>query len=179
MKIKNFIIGGAIFIVALIIGFSANTAFTRNLSVNTEQSYYSTNQENNTGVLGGETIQNANLALVDFSYKLTPNKILKGVPVKITVDANTLSGCMKTVVIKDFGITKYITSNDNIIEFTPNKTGTFWITCSMGMGPGSFEVVNVDGTAAATNAVQNTQALFTTSGSTCNANGASCGCSGR
>ncbi len=116
--------------------------------------------------------QNAKLALVNFKYTLTPNKIKKGVPVRIEVDAGTLSGCMTTVVFKDFGITKRITSSDNIIEFTPDKTGTFWITCGMGMGPGSYEVVNADGTSSPSAAA----AQAPPSGGSCGAGGGGCGC---
>ncbi len=196
MTLKKYLIAGAILIFVLIIGFSVKNMLTsnssnavyandnaaniksNNLAATTTTTTATTNnvQTSKTG-----NVQNVKLALVDFSYQLTPNKLIKGVPVRIEVDASTLAGCMKTVVIKDFGVTKYITSSDNIIEFTPDKTGTFWITCSMGMGPGSFEVVNSDGTSdpnaiiVASTSSTPPKATSTTGGS-CGASGGGCGC---
>jgi hypothetical protein len=191
MTLKKFIIGGAILILVLILGFSVKNIFTNNVNggqdysvnnvINVKTNNLATTRDNavdiKSGIIPLGDIQNAKLALVDFSYKLTPNKLVKGVPVKIEVDASTLAGCMTTVVIKDFGVRKYITSKDNIIEFTPDKTGTFWITCSMGMGPGSFEVVNSDGTSDLN--VAKTQATSQKIlGGSCGASGGGCGCGG-
>ncbi len=188
MKMKNILIGGAAVILLVIIGIALGNVFSKNIYG--EQTYSTNTQSNNLETSGNNvettansattttgTIQSANLALVDFSYKLTPNKLIKGVPVRIIVDESTLSGCMKNVVIKDFGVSKTIKPGDNVIEFIPDKTGTFWITCSMGMGPGSFEVVNADGTVDANS--QTAQGLYTATGSTCSMGGAGCGCGGR
>lgn len=181
MTMKKYIIGGAILIFVLILGFSAKTILAKNVIGGQD---YSTNVQTNTLATNGNAasivsgnVQNAKLALVDFSYKLTPNKLVKGVPVRIEVDAGTLAGCMKNVVIKDFNVRKTITPSDNIIEFTPDKTGTFWITCSMGMGPGSFEVVNPDGTSDP-NAAKVQATPSKPSGGSCGAGGGGCGCGG-
>lgn len=189
MTMKKYIIGGAAIILLLILVVSAKNILIggNNAGGNTgiqEDSYTKTQTtdlaaaQNTVTNTASENPQSAKLALVDFSYKLTPNKLVKGVPVRIEVDASTLSGCMKTVVIRDFGITKYIKSDDNIIEFTPDKTGIFWITCSMGMGAGSFEIVNPDGTSDSNTA--NVQATPPKSaGGSCGAGGGGCGCGGR
>ena len=182
--IKKYLLGGAILIFALVFLFSAKNILAdsksgsyTNTYTDTQPSSYAKGSPSTGGsvasVEGG--IQNAKLALVDFSYQLIPNKLVKGVPVRIEVDASTLGGCMKNVVIKDFGVRKTITSSDNIIEFTPDKTGTFWIACSMGMGPGSFEVVNSDGTSDP-NAAK--QAAAPPKGGSCGSGGGGCGCGG-
>lgn len=186
-NMKKYVIAGAIFIVVLILAFSAKNILAGNPTGG--QDYSTNTQANNlatggnagttgTGVatVGPGNVQNAKLALVDFSYKLTPNKLVKGVPVRIEVDASTLSGCMVNVVIKDFNVRKKITAKDNIIEFTPDKTGVFWITCSMGMGPGSFEVVNPDGTSDPNAKAQ--AVAPKASGGSCGAGGGGCGCGG-
>jgi hypothetical protein len=175
-SMKTYIIGGAILILALILIFSVRSLVSAST---TGEQYGSANSPTgalgNTGAATGSgNVQNAKLALVDFSYTLTPKKIVKGVPVRIEVDASTLSGCMTTVVIKDFGVTKRIKPGDNIIEFTPDKTGTFWITCGMGMGPGSFEVVNPDGTPDPNAKVQAAPASSCGGGG----GGGGCGCGG-
>jgi hypothetical protein len=197
-NLRKYVIGGAILIFVLILGFSAKNILAGNLIGNSNNGQqYSTNVQSNnlaesgtvngnnagtgtsgTGIaaVGSGNVQNVKLALVDFSYKMTPNKIVKGVPVRIEVDASTLAGCMKNVVIKDFNVRKTITASDNIIEFTPDKTGVFWITCSMGMGPGSFEVVNSDGTSDPNAAAQ--VAAPKPSGGSCGASGGGCGCGG-
>jgi len=172
-SMKAYVIGGAILILALIMIFSVRSLVSAKNT--TGDQYGSASTATNTGTVAGSgNVQNAKLALVDFSYTLTPKKIVKGVPVRIEVDASTLSGCMTTVVIKDFGVTKRIKPGDNIIEFTPDKTGTFWITCGMGMGPGSFEVVNPDGTADANAKVQAPPAPSCGGGN----GGGGCGCGG-
>jgi len=154
--------------------YSKNVADTQRLAPAQTNPSASQSVPSTTGNALGN-VQQANLALVDFKYTLTPNKLVKGVPVRITVDASTLSGCMVNVAIRDFGILKHITLSDNIIEFTPDKTGIFWITCSMGMGPGSFEVVNPDGTS---DPAAKTAASTPPRGGTCGAGGGGCGCGG-
>ncbi|HIH31835.1 TPA: hypothetical protein HA235_03945 [Candidatus Woesearchaeota archaeon] len=178
----KYVIGGAVFIIALILVFSARTILAGGTSNGVD---YSTNQvaagnlagTGNAAARSG-SVQNAKLALVDFSYKLTPNKLTVGVPARIEVDASTLSGCMKNIVIRDFNVRKTITSSDNIIEFTPDKTGIFWITCGMGMGAGSFEVVNADGTRDTSAQAQTQATPPKPTGGNCGAGGGGCGCGG-
>ncbi|MFA5796419.1 MAG: hypothetical protein WC916_00090 [Candidatus Woesearchaeota archaeon] len=189
---KYILIGASAVIIVVLLAFAAKTIFsgdahaqdtnTQTYSTNTASTQRLASGSGDTVASSGTTavpsgnVQQANLALINFKYTLTPNKLVKGIPVRIAVDASTLSGCMTTVVIKDFGIIKHIISSDNIIEFTPDKTGTFWITCSMGMGPGSFEVVNADGTPAP--ATAKVASPPPSSGGSCGAGGGGCGCGG-
>ncbi|MDP3728923.1 MAG: hypothetical protein Q8R18_05750 [bacterium] len=69
-----------------------------------------------------------------FNYILTPNTVKVNQPVRIIADASSLRGCYRYIQIPSYGISKFITSSDNIIEFTPTETGSITITCSMGMG---------------------------------------------
>lgn len=69
-----------------------------------------------------------------FNYVLSPNIVKVNQPVRITADANSLRGCYRYVQIPAYGLSKFITSSDSVIEFTPTKTGEVVITCSMGMG---------------------------------------------
>jgi heme/copper-type cytochrome/quinol oxidase subunit 2 len=124
-------------------------------------------------------VQNVELSFDDEGYVITPNTLKKGVPVRMTVNTNTVTGCMRDVVIKDFGVRKYITPSDNIIEFTPDKEGTFLIACSMNMGRGFFSVTS-DGTATADSTAQlatQTSKIQAQGGTgTCGASGGGCGC---
>jgi uncharacterized protein len=104
---------------------------------------------NNVGTTANNgEVQEVTLSFNSKGYVVTPNTLQKGVPVRMTVDLITVTGCMRDIVIKDFGVKKYVTAKDNIIEFTPNKEGTFLIACSMNMGRGYFSVTS-DGSATA------------------------------
>ena len=68
-------------------------------------------------------------------------RVKQGTNVRIEGDPKTLSGCMAVVNIGgDYGISKRITSRDNVIEFTADKTGTFPMYCDMGIGNGKLLV---------------------------------------
>lgn len=81
------------------------------------------------------------LTFKNYEYQLEPSTLKKDVPVRMTVDLDSIYGCMRDVVIRDFGVRKYVQPGDNIISFTPTKTGTINIACSMNMGRGQFTVV--------------------------------------
>ncbi|MBI2112468.1 cupredoxin domain-containing protein [Candidatus Woesearchaeota archaeon] len=103
--------------------------------------------KNNFGGVTGNTValnenlQEVRLYMKNNQYQVEPAVLKRGIPVRMTVDANSLVGCARGVVIRDFGIRKSITPADNIIEFTPDKTGTIGIACPMNMYRGSFTIV--------------------------------------
>ena len=72
---------------------------------------------------------------------MSPSVLQKDVPVRMIADVSTMPGCSRGVVISDFCVRKSISSGDNIIEFTPTKTGEISIVCPMNMYSGSFTVI--------------------------------------
>ena len=88
-----------------------------------------------------QKVQNVKLTFDAKGYVLTPSTLTKGVPVKMEVDLDSVKGCMRTVVIDSFGVKKTVKTGETTIEFTPTKTGDVEIVCGMGMGQGSFKVV--------------------------------------
>lgn len=69
--------------------------------------------------------------------------IKKGVPVDLSIDTKIpLDGCMLVWVIPEYNVT--IPMKIGVIKtaFTPTKTGTVAITCSMGVRMAQFEVIN-------------------------------------
>ena len=116
-------------------------------------------------------VQDVKLSFKNYEYVLEPDTFQEGVPVRMTVDLNTVTGCMRSIVISAFGVRKTVSAGDNIIEFTPNKAGTFNIACIMNMGRGRFTVLKSDGTAS--DFIEETAAP---DGDICDANGGSCGC---
>ena len=68
--------------------------------------------------------------------------VQKGIPVKmiIHVDKKYLTGCNSELEIKDFHIKKQLVVGDNVIEFTPEKEGTYVYTCWMNMIKNTIKV---------------------------------------
>jgi sulfite exporter TauE/SafE/copper chaperone CopZ len=71
-----------------------------------------------------------------------PNSFVlkKGVPVKWNINVKELTGCNNEIIVKDYNLNFKLKSGLNVIEFTPDKTGTVRWSCWMGMIPGSFVV---------------------------------------
>ncbi len=72
----------------------------------------------------------------DLNYAPNPIRVKAGIPVRITVDTTSVRGCTSSIVMSSFGIRKRALPGDNIIEFTPEKAGTYPFSCSMGMSKG-------------------------------------------
>jgi len=129
------------------------------------------------GTAGSGDVQDVKLTLDgNYNYQLVPGTLKKGVPVRMEVDLSKVVGCAQSIVIPDFGVAKTVSAGDNVITFTPDKTGVFPIHCSMNMYRGTFQVTD-DGSASTTLAAQQaTAAKQTPAGGSCGAAGGSCGC---
>lgn len=70
--------------------------------------------------------------------------VQKGKKVKliINVEKKYLTGCNDTVIIKEFNIKQELKEGENIIEFTPNKIGTYSMNCWMNMIQNNIKVVD-------------------------------------
>jgi plastocyanin domain-containing protein len=89
---------------------------------------------------GAGAVQTFTLKSVDGQYDPAVISVKQGTTVRIEGDPKTLSGCMAVVNIQGYGVSKLITSADNVIEFTADKTGSFPMNCDMGIGNGRFVV---------------------------------------
>ena len=79
--------------------------------------------------------------------KLNPSRypeitVKKGVPVHWEIEASedSLNGCNYKMIFPDFGFQYQMGYGTNVIEFTPEKSGTFQYTCWMGMVRGTVTV---------------------------------------
>ena len=65
-----------------------------------------------------------------------------GEPVKWTVDVpdGSVNGCNYMIIQQDLGIQYAFDEGENVIEFTPEKAGTYTYTCWMGMITGKIYV---------------------------------------
>lgn len=118
-------------------------------------------------------IQIIKLSVQGSNYVLSPSEVKVGIPVRIEADMSKMPGCSKSIVISAFNIRKTVTTTDNVIEFTPDKAGTFNIVCSMNMYRGTFTVLENDGSKS--NVVE---AASTTGGTCGGSSGGGCGCGG-
>ncbi len=121
-------------------------------------------------------VQNIKVRMSGGQYIFDQPELKKDIPVRMEFDLSTVNGCYRSVVIPAFNIRKYLQQGDNIIEFTPTKAGTFGITCSMGMGRGTFKVLESSG-APSTYIDTSAQQKANTGGS-CGVGGGGCGCGG-
>ncbi len=81
-----------------------------------------------------------------------PITVQQGIPVKWTLNApeGSLNGCNNAIVIPEYDLQMDLKTGDNVIEFTPDRSGTFTFSCWMGMVRSTITVVGEDGTVAPT-----------------------------
>jgi len=84
-------------------------------------------------------VQRVVLGTKNYNYYPNTIEVQAGKPVSITLD-KSVTGCLRSFTIKDLGVSKYVKTPDETIDFTPTKKGTFRFACSMGMGYGTIIV---------------------------------------
>lgn len=84
-------------------------------------------------------VQKVVLGIKDYNYYPNTVTVKEGKPVRIYLDSS-VTGCLRSFTIKDFGVAKNLPTPNDYVEFTPNKKGTFRFACSMGMGTGTLIV---------------------------------------
>jgi copper chaperone CopZ len=119
-------------------------------------------------------VQVIQLSVQGANYYPNSIRVKVGIPVQLVANVNNMPGCSKSIVIPEFSIRKSVSTSDNIIEFTPNKSGTFQFSCSMNMYRGQIIVENADGSVAAY-----TGSAPVSNGGTCGGPSCGCGCGGR
>jgi len=122
----------------------------------------------NTWAVGGgaSTGNNGEIQIVDgkqivsstLSSGSYPNITVQvGTPVKWTINApnGSINGCNNRINIGEYGISNYsFQQGDNVIEFTPTKTGRFQYSCWMGMIRGTITVTEAETGAVPTDSAE-------------------------
>ncbi len=127
---------------------------------------------NSVGIVNGSQVVDMQ---VDASGYLPSSFVLqKGVPVKWNVNVVELTGCNQELVMNAYKVDVKLKQGLNVIEFTPDKTGTIVFTCGMGMLKGSF-IVTANGTATPQ---QIASVSPESSGGSCGASSGTCSCGG-
>ena len=132
------------------LGFlSINTGQILRGSVHTFQNYYlalTGKTEGSTGevaAVNNQGYQEITIDVEDTKYFPSNNTLKAGVPVRLTLNTDNVSGCIRAFTIPALNISEILpVSGQKTIEFTPTKTGQLSYSCSMGMYSGTFTVVN-------------------------------------
>ncbi len=87
-------------------------------------------------------IQDVTIDILKNGYSPSASTLKVGVPVRLSLRTNNLRSCTRVFSIPDYRIVKTLPeTGEDIIEFTPTKTGRLAYTCGMGMFSGNFNVV--------------------------------------
>jgi len=97
------------------------------------------NSNNGNVNLSGEDAQKITLSEKNYNYYPQTITVKAGKPVELTLDSS-VQGCLRSFTIKDLDVSQYAPTPNEVIRFTPNKTGTFNFACSMGMAYGKIVV---------------------------------------
>jgi hypothetical protein len=114
----------------------------RGMSQKEEINNLPTEQPSNEPAKSKDDVQVIKSTLSPYQY---PNITVKvGTPVKWLIDApsGSINGCNNRMFIREYGIEYTFKSGENVIEFTPSKTGKFQYTCWMGMIRATITVVD-------------------------------------
>jgi plastocyanin domain-containing protein len=61
-------------------------------------------------------------------------RVKRGLPVRLVFDRQETSSCSEEVVVPAFGIRRFLPAfKKTAVEFTPEKSGTFDVSCGMSM----------------------------------------------
>jgi sulfite exporter TauE/SafE len=115
-------------------------------SVHTFQNYYRVafNETSGPGNVAQVTdgFQEVTITVTSHGYTSNVKSLKAGIPVRLTLVTNSVTGCSRAFTIPDHGISKVLPqTGSEILEFTPEKLGNLTYTCSMGMYSGSFNIV--------------------------------------
>lgn len=104
----------------------------------------SNNEGSESSVIVKEGVQVIHSTLSPGSYPSIT--VQAGMPVKWVIDApkGSINGCNYKLYINEYGIEHQFKSGENIIEFTPTKSGTFNYSCWMGMIRGTIAVTEAN-----------------------------------
>ncbi len=131
-------------ILVIILGVSMANRGLSLLGINVG-SIFTLNTGGSSGVgVTAELVDGEQVIYTDLQPSSYPNiTVQKGVPVKWIINATeqTLTGCNNEIIIKEYGIKQKLNYGENVIEFTPDETGTFGYSCWMGMIRATITVV--------------------------------------
>jgi uncharacterized protein len=94
---------------------------------------------NNVAIQKGD-YQEISMDVVRYGWSQDKFILKKGVPVRWKINGKEINGCNNAIQVPSLNLNFKITPGEQIIEFTPTKTGKISWSCWMGMIPGIFIV---------------------------------------
>ncbi|TSA44950.1 hypothetical protein D4R51_02750 [bacterium] len=88
----------------------------------------------------GQAEQIVKMNVTSSGFEPSIFKIKQGVPVKWVINGVNVSGCTSTIIVPSFNISKNLKYGENVVQFTPQKSGEIAFSCGMGMVRGKFIV---------------------------------------
>jgi hypothetical protein len=89
---------------------------------------------------GEKNVQEVTIVVAG-GYEPSEVKLKKGVPARLRFVRKDTGGCAEQLLIPDFGVKQVLPGlTETVVEFTPDKTGTFPFTCGMRMLKGTLVV---------------------------------------
>lgn len=86
--------------------------------------------------------QEVQIRVADSGYTASSNTLKVGVPVRVKLATDRTRGCSRAFTVPEYGISKILPeTGEEVVEFTPTKTGRLAYSCSMGMYTGEFTVI--------------------------------------
>ena len=93
-----------------------------------------------TAAVGAGGVQEVTIT-VHGGYDPAEVRLKKDVPVRLVFDRQETSSCSEEVVLPDFGIRKFLPAfQKTTVELTPDRAGSFELTCGMSMLRGRLVV---------------------------------------
>ncbi|MBU4541186.1 MULTISPECIES: hypothetical protein [Acetobacterium] len=159
---KSFYLLGSVLAIALIgivllsgctrsSGNTGGTAVNSNSSQSSSETQNTTTQQS-TSSSGAKSNGGTKATVSDGVQTVTttlergyaPIVVQTGIPVKWTITAENgdLSGCNNKMLIRSYGVEQKLNVGENVVEFTPTKSGTIQYSCWMGMVGSTITVVD-------------------------------------
>jgi len=89
---------------------------------------------------GGDGVQTVRIKVLG-GYEPQTVRVKRGKPVRLVFDRQETTPCSEEIVLVDFGVRKFLEPfKDTPVEITPERSGTFDITCGMSMLHGKLVV---------------------------------------
>lgn len=88
---------------------------------------------------GSGDVQKITLSFKNYNYYPNTIRVNAGQPVSISLDSS-VGGCYRSFTIRELGLSKYLQTPSDTLDFTPTEKGSYRFACVMGMGTGTLIV---------------------------------------
>lgn len=85
-------------------------------------------------------VQEVKMDVTYYGYEPNVLTVKKDIPVRWIINVKQMTGCNSQILMPDYNISQNLKLGENIIEFTPTKTGELKFSCGMRMIWGKFIV---------------------------------------